>query len=426
MRLGLLLAATAWAWSPMRLDQAYLACAARKLPGSFEVFTSFRSVSNGDGDHSLFARDFYNAFLSYWPPEHRLIILHENDQRTARPVQRLVQCLQRATCVAQKPVARPFDLSMLHEHKVADQSREVNANFTSVDDVQMQAWKYVLDWHSEAELLGVLDDDACLLDHVIRGDLMTCSDKIIVRGVRFERRPIKTKHEISNSFLGIDSDVNYMVDFPVIFWRGHLEAFRRHVVRHVLQEDYSVENWWRAVSQLLKKGWRPSEYSNLMGFAMQSAEWRARYDFQIVPNHQRPVMGVASHKLGKCEIPKKTLRDRDPDEFVRATFDKWLYPRDAAPYVTDAKPGLLAENDWNGRVDQSWSTYERRVRDSPSFQRFLTLRQKALLAHASGRNVSFREACGSEIHATWARCFEAVRTPVGKVWGGPLVYRPAQ
>ena len=212
MRLGPLLAATAWAWSPLRLQDQYLACASRKLP-KFEVFTSFRSISNKQGDHSLFARDFYNAFLSYWPPEHRLIILHENDQRTARPVQRLVQCLQRATCLS-KPVARPFDLP-LYDHKVADTSREVNANFTSIDDVQMQAWKYVLDWHSEAELLGVLDDDACLLDHVIRGDLMTCSDKIIVRGVRFERGPIKTKHETSNSFLGIDSDVNFVVSFCV-------------------------------------------------------------------------------------------------------------------------------------------------------------------------------------------------------------------
>ena len=204
------LAAATAAWSPLRLQDQYLACASRKLP-SFDVFTSFRSISNKQGDHSLFARDFYNTFLSYWPPEHRLIILHEADERTARPVQRLVQCLQRATCVSQ-PVSKPFDLSaLITEHKVADQSREVNANFTSIDDVQMQAWKYVLDWHSEAELLGVLDDDACLLDHVLRGDLMTCSDKIIVRGVRFERRPIKTKHEISNSFLGISSDVNFMV-----------------------------------------------------------------------------------------------------------------------------------------------------------------------------------------------------------------------
>ena len=213
MRLPLL-AATAWAWSPLRLQDQYLACSSKALPGSFDVFTSFRSISNKQGDHSLFARDFYNAFLAYWPPEYSLVILHESDERTARPVHKLVQCLQRATCVSQKPVARPFDLP-LYEHKVADQSREVNANFTSVDDVQMQAWKYVLDWHSEAELLGVLDDDACLLDHVIRGDLMTCSDKIIVRGVRFEQRPIKTKHETSNSFLGIDSDVNYMVSFCV-------------------------------------------------------------------------------------------------------------------------------------------------------------------------------------------------------------------
>ncbi len=211
-----LLAAATAAWSPLRLQEQYLACASRKLP-KFDVFTSFRSISNKQGDHSLFARDFYNAFLAYWPPEHRLVILHESDQRTARPVHKLVQCLQRATCV-QGPVARPFDLP-LYEHKVADTSQQVNANFTSIDDVQMQAWKYVLDWHSEAELLGVLDDDACLLDHVLRGDLVTCADRIIVRGVRFERRPIKTKHEVSNGFLGISSDVNYMVDFPVVFWR---------------------------------------------------------------------------------------------------------------------------------------------------------------------------------------------------------------
>ena len=122
--------------------------------------------------------------------------------------------------MSQKPVARPFDLSaLIAEHKVADNSQQVNANFTSIDDVQMQAWKYVLDLHSEAELLGVLDDDACLLDHVLRGDLVTCADQIIVRGVRFERRPIKTKHEVSNGFLGISSDVNFMVDFPVVFWR---------------------------------------------------------------------------------------------------------------------------------------------------------------------------------------------------------------
>ena len=80
----------------------------------------------------------------------------------------------------------------------------------------MQAWKYVLDWFSDAPLLAVLDDDACLLDHVLpRGDLETCDDKIVVRGVRFERRPGNpTKHEASNAFLGVDSDVNFMVDGP--------------------------------------------------------------------------------------------------------------------------------------------------------------------------------------------------------------------
>jgi hypothetical protein len=423
LRLALLAAAAAW--SPLELQTTYLDCSRTPLPGRLDLFTSFRSVRGTDGDHSLFARDFYNTYLAYWPLDvGQLIILHEQDTRTARPAQRLVRCLEQATCV-NKPVAKSFDLSFLHDHKVTPQHREVNANFTSIDDVQMQVWKYVLDWHSDALLLGVLDDDACLLDHVLRGDVVSCANRVVVRGVRFTRRRVKTKHEVSNGFLGIASDVNFMVDFPVVFHRGHLEAFRRHVVRHVLHADYSPRNWWRSVADLLKRGWRPSEYSNLMGFALVSARWRERYDFQIVPNHQRPVMGVASHKLGACAVPLETLRDRDAAAFVERTLPTWLYPRDAAPYVTHAAPGLLAENDWNGRVDAGWAPYERRVRDSPAFARFLALRQAALLAHAAGRNVSLREACGRAIHGAWAACFAAVRTPPGRVWGGPGVYRPS-
>ena len=67
MRLGLLLAATAGAWSPLRLQDQYLACSSKALP-KLDVFTSFRSISNKQGDHSLFARDFYNAFLAYGQP----------------------------------------------------------------------------------------------------------------------------------------------------------------------------------------------------------------------------------------------------------------------------------------------------------------------------------------------------------------------
>ena len=61
--------------------------------------------------------------------------------------------------------------------------------------------------------LAVLDDDSCLQDVVLpRGDLAACDGRLVVRGVRFERRPGKpTKHEASNGAIGVDSDVNFMV-----------------------------------------------------------------------------------------------------------------------------------------------------------------------------------------------------------------------
>ena len=112
LRLALLAAATAW--SPLQLQTTYLDCSLTPLPGRLDLFTSFRSVRGIDGDHSLFARDFYNTYLAYWPLDvGQLIILHEQNAQTARPAQRLVRCLKEATCV-DGPVAKSFDLSFLY------------------------------------------------------------------------------------------------------------------------------------------------------------------------------------------------------------------------------------------------------------------------------------------------------------------------
>ena len=153
--------------------------------------------------------------------------------------------------------------------------------------------------------------------------------------------------------------------------------------------------------------------------------WRARYDFQVVPHARRPVLAVASHKLGACAVPAKTIRDRDAAAFLAEQGALLVYPRDAAPYVAGAAAGLLAENDWNGRVDpKAWTAYERRVRETPTFGAYLNARQAALANYSTGRTMSAREACGDGVTAEWAACFRDVRTPDGAAWSGGHVYRP--
>ena len=209
--LGLLLVGGAAAWSLDALRQRYLRCWAEPLTGRLDLFTSFRSVRGGDGTNRLFARDFSNAWLAYWPLDlGRLVIFSEPDLRTRSTVDGLAGCLARA-CAAAKVAVESYDVSASvgAARKVGAEGAAINANFTLTDDLQMQGWKFVLDELSAADLVGVLDDDACLLDHVLpRGDLQACDGRIVVRGVRFERRPdLPTKHERSNAFLGVDSDV---------------------------------------------------------------------------------------------------------------------------------------------------------------------------------------------------------------------------
>ena len=224
-------------WSNERLAAEYLRCWDRPLDGRLDVFTSFRSMDDGRGGYSLFARDFYNSWLRYWPARlGRLVVYAEDDAKTAAVVGRLVGCLG-AACAEPAVAVASYDVSRATRapHKVAGAAAAVNANFTALDDVQMQAWEYVLDLLSEAEYLAVLDDDSCLQDVVLpRGDLAACDGRLVVRGVRFERRPGKpTKHEASNGAIGVDSDVNF------IGGRGELHARRpRAIARGLLRRRH--------------------------------------------------------------------------------------------------------------------------------------------------------------------------------------------
>ena len=170
-------------WSNERLAAEYLRCWDRPLDGRLDVFTSFRSMDDGRGGYSLFARDFYNSWLRYWPARlGRLVVYAEDDAKTAAVVGRLVGCLG-AACAAPAVAVATYDVSRATRapHKVAGAAAAVNANFTALDDVQMQAWEYVLDLLSEAEYLAVLDDDSCLQDVVLpRGDLAACDGRLVV------------------------------------------------------------------------------------------------------------------------------------------------------------------------------------------------------------------------------------------------------
>jgi len=212
----------------------------------------------------------------------------------------------------------------------------------------------------------------------------------------------------------------------VVFHRGHLAAFRAHVVETVLGERDvgDVARFWAAFRLLLARGWRPSEYSNLMGFALGHPPWRDRYDFQIVPNAHRPVMAMASHKLGACPAAPP-VAGRDAAAFVDAHFETLFFPFDAKPYLGDR--GGLAENDWNGVVPaKAWAAYERAVRDRGVFRRFLLDRQGVVANYTrAGLGRSPADFC-ADVTAAWASCFRDVRTAAGVAWTGWNIYRPPE
>ena len=86
---------------------------------------------------------------------------------------------------------------------------------------------------------------------------------------------------------------------------------------------------WRlllAIGVLLADKWFPSEYTDLLIFAMVSPTWSRRYDFQIIPTINRPVTNQATHHRLATSFSKCTVtgpRAHEPPQELYAFQKGW-------------------------------------------------------------------------------------------------------
>ena len=379
-----------------------------------DTMVAIRSLSKA----TLQARPFYKTWLSYWPfggwrqkngkGEDELIFMVDNFAERAHTLE---ECLRKVgKCTALPIRFKTFIYpSMLKGFTMGLRDGEWSLRNAAM----MQLWKFELDLHTTADIVAIMDDDACLVDHILPSEVVTEGGKLVARGMRVTRKVADEYHSKRTRALGIDiSDefsALFMTDFPVYVWRDMLPDFRASVVRHVFanateREAGSVDMFWRAIADLMQSGWAPSDYSNLMHFALTSSKWSTQYEWQLIPTVNYPILNHATHRrddiFKRCHIPAATVRDRDRKEFLAKYGGELLYG-----HGMDHHRAVYHEGQQHC---DGYGRYESFVQ-SGAWNEHLVARQDAILAEARKSPISARDVCGSRISEAWEGCFQKAR-----------------
>jgi hypothetical protein len=171
-----------------------------------------------------------------------------------------------------------------------------------------------LDDYSDAEILVIIDDDACLLDHVRIEDIYNIDDgKIQVRGIEDPRRAGPRNHiEFIQNEFGMKFIAHFMTDFPNCVFSAMLPDLRAWMVRRYLQQDLVVdkagqyEQIVKVLHHLKRFNGGLSEFNMIYHFAYHSPRWRERYEFLLSPS--RITVGLSTHEHGMGCPPTWTSR----------------------------------------------------------------------------------------------------------------------
>jgi len=186
-----------------------------------------------------------------------------------------------------------------------------------------------------------------------------------------------------------------------------LVDFRSHIIRHAglnaTADGADLGAYWAAVRHLLARGWFPSEYANLLGFAYASPKWRDAYEWQIAGHDGLdtwPALSTGAHWRGaECPAPPLTVRDREPAVFAPASRAVLFWPSSVSSAV-----GWPEFDGFN----RGWKA----LRGSGMWAAYVTARQATLAAYAaSHRYISAAELCGAGIKARWNACFDRHKPP---------------
>mmetsp|Transcript_10509 Transcript_10509/g.24432 ORF Transcript_10509/g.24432 Transcript_10509/m.24432 type:complete len:448 (-) Transcript_10509:192-1535(-) len=393
--------------SGSEMSQAYLSFDWSSNTSSFvDVIMSIRS----SGPHKVYGRNFYRPWLHYFPTRilRNFIFLSEPG---ATETSELAECLPKCEAV---PIVVKNMTDFHHYFGNQYEVREAK-KFTSWYAIQMQAWKFDADRVATAPIIAFTDDDSCMLDHLLPSEIVNSKGQLIARGWEFaQNKIVGIKRQVSMKPIGFryDPPITFMTDFPVYVWREMLADFRAAIVYYLRNKwndrtEYKGmdEAFWTLLGREYRRGWKPSEYDQIMNFAYHSRKWHSRYDWQIVfvkeQNHSHPILGHSEHhtSCAKIDSPggRAPIRSRDIEAFTKWSQQNMLYPRSLHEIENSDQKHLKRQN----KMDPEWISY-------------VTERQKALSFYAKQQEtISASDSCGAKMVGEWETCFEKFST-----WGG--------
>lgn len=259
--------------------------------GSNATFTAVVKFARVKG-----ARDFWVPWLRYWPPSVGGLTVVQYDFVAESREWRDFETCMNATRLPPRFETIHFD-------------RRVH-----VWAMEKNSWKFLLDRKTDADVLALFDDDACLLTHFVPEDWVV-DGKLIVHGTDGGMGEWRADNWIE--WLGLQNGGYFMTDFPVLIWREMLADLRKWMVKRALNEtlsfdpDTETDQTWRAFQVLFQQhfDWAlTSEFNLIMNFAYTSPKWRSRYNWRVVP-HGALSLGIAVHSKRGC--PPDAMFDQD-------------------------------------------------------------------------------------------------------------------
>lgn len=332
-----------------------------KQPGTPKVDTVV-STRTSAPDYEVRLRDFYNAWLTYWPPLFGEMVVLLDDQKAADNVQ---QCFARQ------------DASMCGAPRAA----VVKAIQQKREYTQKTIWKFTADLVSDADAIAFFDDDACLINHVIPSDIFTRDNRIILKYA--DKNTIIAKHrdlkKHAAAFNIQNGELDNMIDFPIVVWRDMLRDFRAHVNHFVygVESVASVSLFASAYEKIATDNhiYEVCEFCLLAAFALTDTRWKEKYQAQIFTTGREDMLTLSRHHFTACAVPTPQWK-RDENEFVQNVHA--MYPWDSNNWETHESiteevkharetrknmiPGLFQHSedikrflDDNEREDVAWS-----------------------------------------------------------------------
>lgn len=359
------------------------------------------------------ARGFRGALgplAAYWFPDYGNIYIVSDD---IEEHQDLRTCF-RNSCASAKHLPKVIGNSFLNSTAARDMLKNWGNN-KRAQNIMKRVWKFFLDRDVSAEILGFFDDDACMLDHVLPGEIITSENRLVVRGFSRTNRWIR-----GNRILDLPLPADFMHEFPVFVYRDMLVDFREYVLEKAKTKstlkkacsnmDDDDQIFTRVLLYLAGGAW--GEYHLLLGFAYQSAKWKDRYEWQLSdPKVQtRAIMGMSRHihGTGSCSGPLEPAWNRD-ETFWQRHARLSIYPGtlNENPRWDFSRPCALEPTQVKKKRKQILSKTDACI--VPNIDEWLMYMQnrETLLQMVANESSSYWGVCGEDIGAKWTTCLNA-------------------